>query len=158
MPQQRTNVFNNPFPVRTKKPLSSDAKHSVLPSDLFVRCPLALNRVEARLFSLALGCLNQNAKRLDFQLTFEDVLGVGSADSQFAKLDKAQKRLTQTLKYETLRLGHRVSHHIPLFTEMSIDQDTGLVTGVFNYYLRNYLLDLSGEHTTATLEALLMRR
>ncbi len=144
--------------MRTKKPLSSNAEHSVLPSDLFVRCPLALNRVETRLFILALGCLNQNSERLNFQLTFEDVLGDGSADSQFAKLEKAQRRLTQPLKYETLRLGHRVSHYIPLFTDMSIDQDTELVTGVFNYYLRNYLLDLSGEHTTVTLEALLMRR
>ena len=144
--------------MRAMKPLSSDAKHSVLPSDLFVRCPLALNPVEARLFILALGCLSQNAKRLNFQLTFEDVLGDGSADSQYAKLDKAQQRLTQPIKYETLRLGHRVSRHIPLFTDMSIDQDTELVTGVFNYYLRNYLLDLSGEYTTATLEALLMRR
>ena len=142
--------------MRAKKPLSSDAEHSVLPSDLFVRCPLALNQVEARLFILALGCLSQNSKRLTFQLTFEDVLGDGSEDSQYAKLDK--ERLTQPLKYETLRLGHRCSHHIPLFTDMSIDHDTELVTGVFNYYLRNHLLDLNGEHTTATLEALLMRR
>lgn len=41
---------------------------------------------------------------------------------------------------------------------MSIDQDTELVTGVFNNYLRDYLLDLSGEYTTARLEALLMLR
>ena len=137
--------------MRAKKPLSSDAEHSVLPSDLFVRCPLALNQVEARLFILALGCLSQNSKRLTFQLTFEDVLGDDSEDSQYAKLDKAQERLTQPLKYETLRLGKRCSHHIPLFTDMSIDHDTELVTGVFNYYLRNHLLDLNGEHTTATL-------
>ena len=140
------------------KPPSSNAEHSVLPSDLFVRCPLALNQVEARLVILALGRLNQNAEQLTFQLTFEDVLGGGSADSQYAKLEKVQQRLTQPLKYETLWLGKRCSQYIPLFTDMSIDQDTELVTGVFNYYLRNYLLDLSGEYPTATLEALLMRR
>ena len=145
--------------MRAKKPLSSDAEHSVLPSDLFVRCPLALNQVEARLFILALGCLNHNTERLTFQLTFEDVLGDGSADSQYAKLEKAQQRLTQPLKYETLRLGKRCSQYIPLFTDMSIDQDTELVTGVFNYYLRDSLLDLSVEYTTAAkLESLLMFR
>ena len=64
----------------------------------------------------------------------------------------------QPLKYEGLQLGKRFSHRIPLFTEMSIDQDTGLVTGVFNHYLRHYLLELTGEHTTAKLEAMLMQR
>ena len=105
-----------------------------------------------------MGCLTNHSQRLTFQLTFGNVLPDMNADDQFARLDKAQKRLVQPLKYEGLRLGKRFSHRIPLFTEMSIDQDTELVTGVFNYYLRNYLLDLSGEHTTATLEALLMRR
>ena len=137
---------------------TSTVEHAALPSDLFVRCPLALNQVEARLVILALSCLNLNTERLTFQLTFEDVLGDGSADSQYAKLEKAQKRLTQPIKYETLRLGKRHSQYIPLFTDMSIDQDTGLVTGVFNHYLKDYLLDLSGRYTTAQLEALLMLR
>ena len=127
-----------------------------LPDDLLVRCPLALEQAEARLFVLALGCLNQNAERLTFQLTFADVLGAGNVVEQYTRLEKAQKQLTQPLKYETLRLGYRVSHHVPLFTEMSIDQDTELVTGVFNLHLKDYLLDLSGRFTTPKLEALLM--
>lgn len=80
------------------KPLSSNTEHAVLPSDLFVRCPLALNQVEARLFTLGLGCLNQDSERLTFQLTFEDVLGDDNANSHYAKLEKAQQRLTQPLK------------------------------------------------------------
>ena len=105
---------------------------------------------------LALGCLNQDSERLTFQLRFEDVLGDGNADSQYTKLEKVQQRLTQPLRYETLRLGKRCSQYVPLFTDMSIDQDTELVTGVFNHYLRDHLLNLSGEYTTARLEALLM--
>ena len=125
-----------------------------LPDDLLIRCPLALEQLEARLFILALGRLNPDSQRLTFQLTFADVLPDGKVADRFAQLDKAQKRLMQPLKYEGLRLGKRFSHRIPLFTEMSIDQDTELVSGVFNHYLRDYLLDLSGKVTTAQLEAL----
>ena len=39
---------------------------------------------------------------------------------------------------------------------MSIDEDTELVTGVFNYYLKQYLLDLSGKLNIDELESLLM--
>ena len=144
--------------MRAMKPLSSDAEHSVLPSDLLIRCPLALEQVEAHLFVLALGCLTKHSQRLTFQLTFADVLPDGHVDDQFAQLDKAQKRLMQPLKYEGLRLGKRFSHRIPLFTEMNIDQDTGLVTGVFNHYLKHYLLELADEYTTPKIEALLMQR
>lgn len=138
------------------KAIILNADHSVLPSDLLIRCPLALDQVEAHLFVLALGCLTKYSQRLAFQLTFADVLPDVNVDDQFAQLDKAQKRLLQPLKYEGLRLGKRFSHRIPLFTEMSIDQDTGLVTGVFNHYLRQYLLELADEYTTPKLEALLM--
>ena len=139
------------------KALPSTVEPPALPSDLLVRCPLALDHVEVRLFILALGCLHQHSQRLPFQLTFADVLPDGNVEDQFAQLDKAQKRLMQPLKYEGRRLGKRFSHWIPLFTEMSIDQDTGLVTGVFNLHLKDYLLDLSGQYTTAQLESLLMR-
>ncbi len=142
----------------TKKTITLSGEHPVLPSDLFVRCPLALEQVEAHLLVLALGRLTDHSQRLTFQLSFEDVLPNLNADDQFARLDKAQKRLMQPLKYEGLRLGNRFSHRIPLFTELSIDQDTGLMTGVFNYYLRQYLLDLATEHTPAQLASLLMRR
>jgi len=144
--------------MRAMKPLSSDAEHSVLPSDLLIRCPLALEQVEAHLFVLALGCLTKHSQRLAFQLTFGDVLPEVNANDQFARLDKAQKRLMQPLKYEGLRLGNRFSHRIPLFTEMDIDQDTGLITGVFNDYLREQLLDLAAEYSPAQLESLFMRR
>ena len=146
------------FPVPTKKVVTLNAEHPVLPSDLFVRCPLALKQVEAHLFVLALGRLSKHSQRLTFQLTFGDVLPEVNADDQFARLDKAHKRLMQPLKYEGLRLGNRFSHSIPLFTEMSIDQDPGLMTGVFNYYLRQHLLDLATEYTPAQLKSLLMRR
>lgn len=140
------------------KAITLNAEHPVLPSDLLSRCPLALEQVEAHLFVLALGCLTKHSQRLTFQLTFADVLPDVNVDDQFARLDKAQKRLMQPLKYEGLRLGKRFSHRIPLFTEMSIDQDTGLVTGVFNYYLKQYLLELADEYTTPKLEALLTHR
>jgi hypothetical protein len=52
----------------------------------------------------------------------------------------------------------RFSHRIPLFTEMGINQDTGLMTCVFNYYKRQYLLDRAAEYTPAQLESLFMRR
>ena len=146
------------FPVPTKKDNTLNAEQSVLPSDLFVRCPLSLKQVEAHLFVLALGRLTNHSQRLTFQLTFGDVLPDMNADDQFIRLDKAQKRLMQPLKYEGLRLGNRFSHRIPLFTEMDIDQDTGLMTGVFNYYLREQLLDLAAEYLPAQLESLLMRR
>ena len=140
------------------KTITLNAEHPVLPSDLLLRCPLALEQVEAHLFVLALGCLTNHSQRLTFQLTFADVLPDVKVDDQFTLLDKAQKRLMQPLKYEGLRLGKRFSHRIPLFTEMSIDQDSGLVTGVFNYYLRHYLLELAGQYTTPKLEAMLMQR
>ena len=142
----------------TKKTITLSGEHPVLPSDLFVRCPLALKQVEAHLFVLALGRLSKHAQRLTFQLTFGDILPEVNADDQFARLDKAHKQLMQPLKYEGLRLGNRFSHRIPLFTELSIDQDTGVMTGVFNYYLRQHLLGLTAEYTPAQLESLLMRR
>jgi len=143
--------------VPTKKAITLNTEHSVLPSDLFVRCLLALEQVEAHLFVLALGRLTNHSQRLAFQLTFGDVLPEVNANDQFARLDKAQKRLMQPLKYEGLRLGNRFSHRIPLFTEMDIDQDTGLITGVFNDYLREQLLDLAAEYSPAQLESLFMR-
>ena len=142
----------------TKIAFTLNAEQPALPNDLFIRCPLDFEQVEARLFTLALGCLTKHSQRLTFQLTFDDVLPDVNADDQFARLDKAQKRLVQPLKYEGLRLGKRFSHRIPLFTEMSIDQDTGLVTGVFNDYLRQFLLNLAAEYAPAQLESLFMRR
>lgn len=140
------------------KAITLNAEHPALPSDLLIRCPLALEPVEAHLFVLALGRLTKHSQRLTFQLTFADILPDVNIEDQFSQLDKAQKRLMQPLKHEGLRLGKRFSHRIPLFTEMSIDQDTGLVTGVFNDYLRQYLLYLTDEYTTPKLEALLIHR
>ena len=144
--------------VPSKKNINLNAEHSTLPSDLFVYCPLALEEVEARLFVLALGQLTNPSQRLTFQLTFADVLPGVYADDQFVRLDKAQKRLMQPLKYEGFRLGKRFSHRIPLFTELNIDQDTGLVSGVFNDYLGQFLSDLAAGYAPAQLESLLMRR
>lgn len=140
------------------KALPLNAEHLALPSDLLVRYPLALEQVEAQLFILALGCLNQDSQRLTFEIAFKDILPESSVDTQYARLEKAQQRLTQPLKYETLRLGKRSSQYIPLFTDMSIDQDTGLVTGVFNLHLKPYLLELGGQYPPAQLESLLMLR
>ncbi len=141
-----------------KKAITLNAEPPALPSDLFICCSLDFEQVEARLFTLALGQLTSHSQRLTFQLTFGDVLPDGRVDDLFARLDKAQKRLMQPLKYEGLRLGKRFSHRIPLFTEMNIDQDTGLVTGVFNDYLREQLLDLAAGYTPAQLESLFLRR
>ena len=55
-------------------------------------------------------------------------------------------------------MGKRYSQYIPLFNEMSIDQDTELGTGVFDLHLKEYLLDLVNKCTTAELESLLMLR
>ena len=129
-----------------------------LPSDLFVRCPLALPPVEARLVILALRCLPRDSQRLAFALTFADILRNGNADDSYARLEKAQKRLTQPIQYETLRQGARCRQYIPLFTELSLDQATEGVTGVFNPHLHEYLLALHRQSTTAQLEAFLMRR
>ena len=41
---------------------------------------------------------------------------------------------------------------------MSIDEDTELIAGVFNYYLKQYLLDLSSKLTIVELKSLLMMR
>ena len=142
----------------TKTALTLNAEQPALPNDLLIRCPLDFEQVEAHLFVLALGQLTNHSQRLTFQLTFGDVLPDVNAADQFARLDKAQKRLVQPLKYEGLRLGKRFSHRIPLFTEMSIDQDTGLVAGVFNDNLGQFLSDLAAEYTPAQLESLLMRR
>ncbi|UOR00129.1 hypothetical protein MUN81_22340 (plasmid) [Hymenobacter sp. 5317J-9] len=141
-----------------KKAITLNAEPPALPSDLFIGCSLDFEQVEARLFTVALGQLTNNSQRLAFQLSFGDVLPDGNVDDQFNRLDKAQKRLMQPLKYEGLRLGKRFSHRIPLFTEMNIDQDTGLVTGVFNDYLREQLLDLAAGYAPAQLESLFLRR
>ncbi|UPL51399.1 RepB family plasmid replication initiator protein [Hymenobacter sublimis] len=116
------------------------------------------SRWKPAFFIQALSFLHQDAQRLTFEITFDDVLWDGDADSRYAQLEEAQTRLTQPIKYETLRLGKRHSQYIPIFTDLSIDQKTELITGVFNYYLKDYLLDLSSKLTIDELESLLMMR
>jgi hypothetical protein len=47
-------------------------------SNTFVRSPLALNNVEARIFALALGCLHQKQDTLAFRIHFNDITRGGS--------------------------------------------------------------------------------
>jgi hypothetical protein len=88
------------FPVPAKKGITLNAEHPALPNDLFICCSLDHEQVEAQLFTFALGQLANHSQRLTLQLTFGDVLPDRNADDQFARLDKAHKRLLQPLKYE----------------------------------------------------------
>jgi hypothetical protein len=128
-------------------------------SDLFVRFPRAFSQEEARLFALALNSLIHNPQQVTFQLAFSDIIPGGNDDGkQYAKLFVATKRLMQAIKFKTFLQGNSCSQYMLLFSTLSMDADTGLVTGKFNPDLKAYLLDLGAKFTTAELESLLMLR
>jgi hypothetical protein len=108
-------------------------------SDLFVRSPRAFSQEEARLFALALDSLTQDGK-------------------QYAKLFVATKRLMQAIKFQTSPQEDSCIHYLLLLSTLSVNADTGLVTGRFNSDLKAYLLDLGNKFTTTELESLLMLR
>jgi hypothetical protein len=64
----------------------------------------------------------------------------------------------QAIKFKTFRQANSCSQYMPLFSTLSVDADTGLVTGKFNPDLKSYLLDLGNKFTTTDLESLLMLR
>jgi hypothetical protein len=67
-------------------------------SNTFVRSPLALNNVEARIFALALGCLHQKQDTLAFRIHFNDITrGGNTGGKQYTELAAAQTRLTQPI-------------------------------------------------------------
>ncbi|GAB3637899.1 hypothetical protein GCM10027422_34890 [Hymenobacter arcticus] len=70
-------------------------------------------------------------------------------------LHEARARLTQPLITQDKSKGKRRSDAIPLFTIITLDEGTSLVTGQFNPILREYLLGLAGKFTTVELESLL---
>lgn len=128
-------------------------------SRLFVRSPRAFSPEAARLFALALNSLTRNSQQVTFQLAFSDIIPGGNEDGkQYAKLLGATKRLMQAIDYKTFRQGSSRSHYLLLFSILSMDADTGLVTGKFNPDLKAYLLDLGDKFTTADLESLLRLR
>jgi hypothetical protein len=128
-------------------------------SDLFVRSPRAFSQEEARLFALALDSLTKDPQQVTFRLAFSDIIPGGNEDgNQYAKLFVATKRLMQAIKFKTFRQGNSCSQYMLLFSTLSVDADTELVTGKFNPDLKAYLLDLGNKFTTTDLESLLMLR
>ncbi|WP_022821674.1 hypothetical protein [Hymenobacter norwichensis] len=125
---------------------------------------LVLTSVEACLLAQALGCLRQQAPQLTFDLAFDDVLskdtlpGGNTGRQRYAALEAAQTRLTQPLKYETLRQGHRCSDYTVLFTSLSLDEDTERITGEFNPHFRTYWLELAASFTPVEVASLLLLR
>jgi hypothetical protein len=108
------------------------------------------------LFALALGCLHQKEESLEFSVHFNDVTATTrNGGSQYTVLHEARARLTQPLITQDKRKGKRRSDAIPLFTIITLDEGTSLVTGQFNPILKEYLLGLAGKFTTVELESLL---
>jgi plasmid replication initiation protein len=125
-------------------------------SNTFVRSPLALTNVEARIFALALGCLHQKQDTLAFRIHFNDITRGGSTGGkQYAELTAAQTRLTQPIINTSLKNGKKRRDAISLFNILSLDEGTNLITGEFNPHLKEHLLDLTGKFTTVELESLL---
>lgn len=125
-------------------------------SNTFVRSPLALNNVEARIFALALGCLHQKQDTLAFRIHFNDITRGGSTGGkQYTELAAAQTRLTQPIINTSLKNGKKRRDAISLFNILSLDEGTNLITGEFNPRLKEHLLDLTGKFTTVELESLL---
>jgi hypothetical protein len=125
-------------------------------SNTIIRSPLYLSNIEARLFALALGCLHQKEESLEFSVHFNDVTATTrNGGSQYTVLHEARARLTQPLITQDKRKGKRRSDAIPLFTIITLDEGTSLVTGQFNPILKEYLLGLAGKFTTVELESLL---
>jgi hypothetical protein len=125
-------------------------------SNTIMRSPLYLSNIEARLFALALGCLHQKEESLEFSVHFNDVTATTrNGGSQYTVLHEARARLTQPLITQDKRKGKRRSDAIPLFTIITLDEGTSLVTGQFNPILKEYLLGLAGKFTTVELESLL---
>lgn len=125
-------------------------------SNTFVRSPLALTNVEARIFALALGCLHQKQDTLAFRIHFNDITRGGSAGGkQYTELAAAQTRLTQPIINTSLKNGKKRRDAISLFNILSLDEGTNLITGEFNPRLKEHLLDLTGKFTTVELESLL---
>jgi len=125
-------------------------------SNTIIRSPLYLSNIEARLFALALGCLHQKEDSLEFAVHFNDVTASSqNGGSQYTVLHEARARLTQPLITQGKSNGKRRSDAIPLFTIITLDEGTSLVTGQFNPILKEYLLGLAGKFTTVELELLL---
>jgi len=125
-------------------------------SNTIIRSPLYLSNIEARLFALALGCLHQKEDSLEFSVHFNDVTTSSrNGGSQYTVLHEARARLTQPLITHDKSKGKRRSDAIPLFTIITLDEGTSLVTGQFNPILKEYLLGLAGKFTTVELESLL---
>jgi hypothetical protein len=125
-------------------------------SNTIIRSPLYLSNIEARLFALALGCLHQKEDSLEFSVHFNDVTATSqNGGSQYTVLHEARARLTQPLITQGKSNGKRRSDAIPLFTIITLDEGTSLVTGQFNPILKEYLLGLAGKFTTVELELLL---
>jgi plasmid replication initiation protein len=125
-------------------------------SNTIIRSPLYLSNIEARLFALALGCLHQKEDSLEFSVHFNDVTATSrNGGSQYTVLHEARARLTQPLITQDKNKGKRRSDAIPLFTIITLDEGTSLVTGQFNPILKEYLLGLAGKFTTVELESLL---
>jgi hypothetical protein len=125
-------------------------------SNTIIRSPLYLSNIEARLFALALGCLHQKEDSLEFAVHFNDVTASSqNGGSQYTVLHEARARLTQPLITQGKSNGKRRSDAIPLFTIITLDEGTSLVTGQFNPILKDYLLGLAGKFTTVELELLL---
>ncbi|MBC8082662.1 MAG: replication initiation protein [Hymenobacter sp.] len=128
-------------------------------STLFVRFPLAFSQVEARLFALALSSLPQESRQVTFQLTSDNIIPDGNADDQqYNKLLVAIERLLKGIDDKVLWEEKGIVQFIQLFSRLGLNPGAGLITGMFNPDLREYLLHLSGKYTTAELEALLMQR
>lgn len=125
-------------------------------SNTIIRSPLYLSNIEARLFALALGCLHQKEDSLEFSVHFNDVTTSSrNGGSQYTVLHEARARLTQPLITHDKSKGKRRSDAIPLFTIITLDEGTSLITGQFNPILKEYLLGLAGKFTTVELESLL---
>jgi hypothetical protein len=98
-------------------------------SNTIIRSPLYLSNIEARLFALALGCLHQKEDSLEFSVHFNDVTASSrNGGSQYTVLHEARARLTQPLITQDKSKGKRRSDAIPLFTIITLDEGTSLVT------------------------------
>ena len=127
--------------------------------DMFVRYPLALGQMGARIVTLAMSFLKQDSQNVAFEIPIDIVIEGGTREEkQYAELRRAQMSLVQVSCSEITQPDGSFITCIPLFNEVFVDGEAQLIGGEFNPHLRSYMLYLKGRYTTVGLEALFMLR
>jgi plasmid replication initiation protein len=126
-------------------------------SNRLARTPLKLSNIEARIFTLCLGCLHQHEESLEVQVSIKDVLKVATGEGYDRVRDGCKGLNSNPISVETTEKdsGLRTFITTPLFVELRLEERTGILTGSFNEKLREHLLQLKQEFTKCQLQTLL---